>query len=779
MTAAPVAWARDHERVAAALILLAVLALWFWPLALGEQMGQSHVLWFDHPWRAGRPADPELVPRSGEGDAAVVFHPILEVARAQIHAGRLPLWNPYIYAGMPLLGDVQSALLFPLTWLALVLPVEDAWGLMAVLKLLIAGLGAFALGRELGLGRAGALVAGVVFMLCAPNVAWLQWPLATVYSLLPWLLLATHRLHVRPSPRRAAVLAGVVALSLFAGHPETAALSSTAAGLYLLALGLAERRPGRAVARSLARWAGAHALGLALAAVVLVPFAFAYVPSITRQVHGDFAKLSMPPEVGLLWLMPSLFGGGKPDYSGPLVTYVTTAGSFGVVGLLLAGVAARRAWRSPPAIALGVMAALALLVAFGVPPVSWIMQTVPPFATGNNLRVLHIVALAGALGAGAGFEGLARRRIDPRQAAAWAGALLAIALAGLGLATLATRLPASHATEVRAIARLAAMLVLGAACLVAIGRLRRGAALALTIAAVLIDTFPLHDLNVIVPADRAYPPRPAAAAFLARELDGERMSSIRPGPFPPLVLPPDTSALYGLESVQGYDYPQSKRWADFSWFVLREHGLTRELVLNSPPLQGPSLTGLRMVNTRLYLAAPGARAPRGFRPVYDARDGRVFEDPAALPRAFAVGRVRRLGDEAGLAALAAGRVDPRREAVVPAGAPAPPPGPRALRPAAVDRENEQRFRVRAPSGGGWLVVADAYNPLWRAEVDGKPAKVYPTNHATLGLPLKPGARVVEFHLSRVDLLIGTVISAVALAGLAWLARPLRRRPGTA
>ena len=415
MTVAPIGWARDHERVAAGLILLAVLALWFWPLALGEQMGQSHVLWFDHPWRADRPPDPELIPRSGEGDAAVVFHPILEVARAQVHAGRLPLWNPYIYAGMPLLGDVQSALLYPLTWLAMALAVESAWGLMAVLKLLIAGLGAFVLGRELGLGWAGALVAGVVFMLCSPNVAWLQWPLATVYALLPWLLYATHRLHARPGRRRAAALAGVVALSLFAGHPETAALSSTAAGAYLVALGLAERRSPRAVAGSLARWTGAHMLGLALSAVVLVPFLFAYVPSITRQVHGDFAKLSMPPEVGLLWLMPSLFGDGKPDYAGPLVTYVTTAGSFGVVALLLAGVAARRAWRAPPAIALAVTAGLALLVAFGVPPVSWIMRTVPPFATGNNLRVLHVVALAGALGAGAGSS-CSRGARSPRAA---------------------------------------------------------------------------------------------------------------------------------------------------------------------------------------------------------------------------------------------------------------------------------------------------------------------------------------------------------------------------
>ena len=31
--------------VAAALVLLALLAAWFWPLRLGERMGQSHILW--------------------------------------------------------------------------------------------------------------------------------------------------------------------------------------------------------------------------------------------------------------------------------------------------------------------------------------------------------------------------------------------------------------------------------------------------------------------------------------------------------------------------------------------------------------------------------------------------------------------------------------------------------------------------------------------------------------------------------------------------------------
>ena len=50
-------------------------------------------------------------------DGALEYHPVLSAARDQIRDGQLPLWNPYSYAGMPLLGDVQSALMYPLTWL--------------------------------------------------------------------------------------------------------------------------------------------------------------------------------------------------------------------------------------------------------------------------------------------------------------------------------------------------------------------------------------------------------------------------------------------------------------------------------------------------------------------------------------------------------------------------------------------------------------------------------------------------------------------------------------
>ena len=47
-------------------------------------------------------------------DDGIIFNTPLRVATAQIvRSGNLPLWNPYIFSGMPLLASAQGGLLFP------------------------------------------------------------------------------------------------------------------------------------------------------------------------------------------------------------------------------------------------------------------------------------------------------------------------------------------------------------------------------------------------------------------------------------------------------------------------------------------------------------------------------------------------------------------------------------------------------------------------------------------------------------------------------------------
>jgi hypothetical protein len=50
-------------------------------------------------------------------DAASYHYPLQRYAFASLKEGRIPLWDPSIYCGIPFLGNVQAALLYPPTWM--------------------------------------------------------------------------------------------------------------------------------------------------------------------------------------------------------------------------------------------------------------------------------------------------------------------------------------------------------------------------------------------------------------------------------------------------------------------------------------------------------------------------------------------------------------------------------------------------------------------------------------------------------------------------------------
>ena len=132
---------------------------------------------------------------------------------------------------------------FPASWLLVLLPFGYGWGVLAVAKVLVAGLGTYALSRALNAGRGGALVAGTIYMLSGPLMLWLQYPLGSVFALFPWLLLATTRLSRDVTPGSIAGVGVAVALTVLAGHPESALIAVSAVAAYLIALIAFDRRP--------------------------------------------------------------------------------------------------------------------------------------------------------------------------------------------------------------------------------------------------------------------------------------------------------------------------------------------------------------------------------------------------------------------------------------------------------------------------------------------------------------------------------------------------------
>ena len=106
-----------------------------------------------------------------------------------IHAGYLPLWNPYINFGIPQYGDMSSGYWSPLTWLIATVTGYNAYTftLEVLLYILLAGLGMYKLIGFFNLDSRVRVIGGIAFMCCGFNTGHLQhfnWLSGAAF--LPW-----------------------------------------------------------------------------------------------------------------------------------------------------------------------------------------------------------------------------------------------------------------------------------------------------------------------------------------------------------------------------------------------------------------------------------------------------------------------------------------------------------------------------------------------------------------------------------------------------------------
>lgn len=286
-----------------------------------------------------------LVPSEGQvlagHDMVGNYNIYWETVRDALRAGRLPLWEPNIFGGFPFLAQPQQNTFYPPNWVNLILPVRIGVSLHSLFHVWLASFGMFLFARYMGGRRLPSVLAGIGFAfggLLAGRLWAGHQPVYAVFVWTPVMLLAL----VWAVDRRrwaAAVLAGVpFALSLLAGHVPSflyVGLIWAAFAAYLFAA-----RPGeRAIVARTA--VVAAAVGLALAAVQLVPFLqFSLASGRVAEADFEFATdYSLPPAHLITLVVPEFFG--EPTrvgyWSVPTFEELTYyAGIVAVLGIALA-----------------------------------------------------------------------------------------------------------------------------------------------------------------------------------------------------------------------------------------------------------------------------------------------------------------------------------------------------------------------------------------------------------------------------------------------------------
>lgn len=372
------------------------------------------------------------------GDDQTQNFPLRVLTGRLLRGGHLPLLDPYIWSGAPLLAGWNAGAAYPLTWLFAVLPGAAAWSLNLIGTWAAAGLGMFWFLRALRLGSLASFLGALSFGFAGAMPAQLEhFGLVAGMSWVPLQLLAVLRL-TADSGRRSrltwlCVLATAFGLTILAGEPRAIDDATVIVAAFAAWRIVAGGRP----AWPAAAWVVAGlAVGLCLGAVQWLP-GLAAVDS-SQRAAGSFALFnsgSLPPNWLLLLVVPDLLGGsgslGQPGFFAHynLAEVTSYAGLLPLVGAaaLLGRLRLRR--RPPEWLVWHVIALIGIVLALGgSTPVGHLLAHLPFYGgqrlQSRNLCVLDL-ALAVLLAYWADDPFDARNR-EPETDRAWRRALPAV-----------------------------------------------------------------------------------------------------------------------------------------------------------------------------------------------------------------------------------------------------------------------------------------------------------------------------------------------------------------
>lgn len=750
--------------------MVGAITLYFWPwLSLRVAFYQVDLAFMDHPTR---------------------FH-----AFELIRAGRFPFWTDAILCGFPLFAEGQAGVLYPFSYLYLLLPAEAALTAFIVLHFLILGVGMYTLLRQHGLASSSSLFGSLTLTFSSFTLVEHILPcFLSVAAWVPLLLLLLRRFLASGRPRWLLGAAALVALTLLAGDPLGALIAALLAVLYVGMPGTSGVAVGRR--RRLAGILVPLLLGVLLAAVQLVPTGEFLLES-TRRGGAVLPRAAFVPGEALLTAVSPRFLGLPADlYIGPtppgweetLFFFVGWAPLFAIpFGL-------RR--RSTTTFWLLAALASVALCLRELQPLSRFAWAVPPLALFRwPARILLWYAMAMGMLAAHGFERLhnpppAETR-PPRR-------LALVAFLGLASLTLLGRLRGSHlaglsvASRERLLATRDGDLLLFACCWLVcmasvwIARRHPGARLLVPSAlfATLIAGIAVGYRPSGVPRG-VYASAPPTARFV-REAYGPATRVLPlvawgdpeyPGEADSLRarfagLSDNAHLLFGLHSIGQFDLP----WTST---------LERNRSLLAP--LSPAVFDLLAVDA---VIAP--RPPQGsdtgpvgglisvWDPVLRDYEACFHSDGIVVycrrrreARAFLAHRFVVVPEREARIARVRGASASLRELVVLDRAPEWPrsdagvSSPQESVTLVEDTPSRVVLDVRATSPA-LLVLADSYYPGWEARIDGARVEILPANGFIRAIAVPAGAHKVDFSYVPRAFRLGLTLSLLGLALTAGL-----------
>ncbi len=722
-----------------------------------------------------------------------------------------PLWNPYVFLGMPSFGSgAYNPLIYPPDWpvglLQKVLPLPELTWLL--IYYFLAGLFTFLLAREWGARPEGALLAGAAFVF-APNLVAVgshgHGSQMVDSAYLPLMLWLAARWLRTGSLADLAWLAMAGGFQILRGHVQICFYTWIAVMLYTLVAWIAGLlKPERRVRATLR--AAAIPLAAALAFGISAFYNLPLRDYAQHSIRGGGVDGGVGMSYATQWslslselptiLVPGWSGFGGATYWGAMPFTDYPNAYVGMITVLLA-VPAFLANGAPRVFAL-VLGAAALLISFGnhFPVYGWLYAHLPLF---NKFRIpvmiLILFQLATALGLAWGWSAMLEPRgsvasreaaPDPRVNRVLLGlaALVVVALligvlgqdlGRSGYVALATAQKSTATQPYPAEAAVFAyrgfvsdlgrvgvlsLLALALAWLAHRRRLSATLASAGVLVLLLVELWGVSGkvMSPVIgdPARRNLE--------IGRDDVIEFLEQAAPrGTF--RILPVDDFrsnrfAGFGIGSVGGYHAAKTRRFED----------LNEASVFDN--LGWLSLLNVGYIVTR----SPIEPAPPYLQEVHRG-SGYVYQNLLALPRATVVGTARVVRPARAIIDSVKNGTSNSQTSTFLEEDPGVPLGSVEGARARITsyRLNDMSVEVESP-GPGLLRVADLWYPDWSATLDGKPVKILRADYLLRAVAIPAGKHVVEFRYRSAAFSRGLMISLASLGlVLALLAFALLRR----
>ncbi len=729
--------------------------------------------------------------------------------------GHFPLWQPYLFGGMPFVDGMHGDIFYPPSLALFFLGTRAMWGWKMVLHVFMAGVFTYLFLRRIGLRRGPALFGGLVYMMGADLVS-LVFPGGDgklfVSALAPLAFLLTDRAARRGRLSDYAFFALGLALVMLTSHMQCAYFTVWGVSLFFFfRVGQRYRKDHKAgeLAGRLGMFALAGALGVGAAAVQFLPplgylrewsqRAGRTVQAESEAAYQYSTQYALHPEEAVSLVVPEFVGDNVPTetrggdtYWGRNIFKINSEYAGLLPFLLLPLLFFRR--RSAETWFFAALGLLALFYALGdTTPLFRLFYLIPGvglfrapsiiiFLFGLSLATLGAMGLQRMLDEDRGPDG------PPAPRAHWVVAaiflLLALAQSGNAITNAWQSFVALDPRQVQGLNAdlpyirtgfwLAFAFALGFAA-VREGYQRKwiGARAVVLLLCLLaaVDEFRVDRPFVrgTVLQGRAREGTPGTIFRTDDTIDflrqrvaaGEVFRTYDLG----LILQntgaahePNVLATWGIEQLTGHHG--------------NEPGYYDDLMGGDDAASNVARSGLRLLNLAnvSYVVSPARVNVPGWEEAFTGSRAVVYRNGNALPRAYLAGNIEVVPDSNAVDTLLAEDFDAQRTVLLPE--PLPPgvsaePDPEGSVEWVTREMDASTLRVTTDRPA-LLVVSENYYPAWRATVDGQPAGILRANYTFRAVPVPAGEHEVRFDYDTSSLkepVLASVAILVLLLGV--------------